>query len=133
MIRFDRGARFAGPREVPADRFRWETVLDQGSRENEKMKTKTLEMPEVAECAAVECAYNRDRMCRARAITVGDGAQPMCDTACNTGSHTRAEFIAGVGACKVSPCRHNNDLECQADIIRVALSGSHPMCVTFET
>ncbi len=73
------------------------------------MKTMTLEMAEVAECAAVDCAYNSDRMCRARAITVGDGVEPQCDTAYNTGLHTRARTIAGVGACKVSQCRHNND------------------------
>ncbi len=97
------------------------------------MKTITLEMPEVAQCEATECAYNRDRMCRARAITIGDGNNPMCDTACNTGTHTRGEFIAGVGACKVAGCRHNGDLECQADAIQVALSGSEPMCATFET
>ncbi len=51
------------------------------------MKTMTLEMAEVAECAAVDCAYNRDSMCRARAITVGDGVEPNCDTAPNPGSH----------------------------------------------
>jgi hypothetical protein len=98
-----------------------------------KMKTKTLEMPEVAGCEATECAYNRDRLCRARAITVGDGTRPMCDTAFHAGSHTHGEMIAGVGACKVAHCRHNNDLECQADVIQVVLSGSIPLCGTFET
>lgn len=97
------------------------------------MKTKTLEMPEVAGCEATECAYNRDRACRARAITIGGEAGPMCDTAYNAGLHTRGEVTAGVGACKLAQCRHNNDLECQADVIQVALSGSDPMCKTFET
>lgn len=97
------------------------------------MKAKTLEMPEVMRCEAGECAYNRDSTCRARAITVGDGTQPMCDTAYNTGTHTRAEMTAGVGACKIADCRHNVDLECQAEAIQVALSGSNPMCATFET
>ena len=96
------------------------------------MKAKTLEMPEVAECSANECAYNRDQMCRARAITIGDGTKPMCDTAFNAGMHTRADMIAGVGACKVASCRHNDDLECQADIIQVGMSGSDPLCMTFE-
>ncbi len=96
------------------------------------MKTVTIEMPEVGQCAATECAYNRERMCHARAITVGDGTQPMCDTAYMAGMHTRASMIAGVGACKVAPCRHNNDLECQADLIEVALSGGDPTCMTFE-
>jgi hypothetical protein len=97
------------------------------------MKKKTFLMPEVAGCEATECAYNRDRLCRARAITVGDGSHPMCDTAFHAGTHTRSETIAGVGACKVAQCRQNVDLECQADVIQVILSSSVPMCGTFET
>ncbi len=97
------------------------------------MKTITLEMAEVAQCEATECAYNGDRMCRARAITIGDGTHPMCDTAYKAGMHTRSTTTAGVGACKVATCRHNNDLECQADVIEVVLSGSDPMCATFES
>jgi hypothetical protein len=95
------------------------------------MKTKTLEMPEVAGCEATECAYNRDHLCRALAITVGDGTHPMCDTAFHAGMHTRSENIAGVGACKVSQCRHNNDLECQADAIQVILASGAPKCGTY--
>jgi hypothetical protein len=100
-------------------------------REDVTMMTKTIEMPEVAGCEAAECAYNHDLLCRARAITVGDGTQPMCDTAFNNGRHTRGERIAGVGACKVANCRHNSDLECQADMIQVILSRSLPMCGTY--
>lgn len=95
------------------------------------MKKKTFLMPEVADCEATDCAYNRDQLCRALAITVGNGTQPMCDTAFNGDVHTRGEAIAGVGACKVSRCHHNTDLECHADTIQVILSSRIPMCGTF--
>jgi hypothetical protein len=44
----------------------------------------------------------------------------------------RSAAIAGVGACKVSSCAHNSDLECQALSIRVGYHGDHPDCLTFE-
>ena len=50
------------------------------SRENVPMITKAIEMPEVSRCDASVCAYNSENGCRARAITIGDGAFPGCDT-----------------------------------------------------
>jgi hypothetical protein len=41
---------------------------------------KTIEMPDVDGCDATECAYNMKGDCHARAITVGDGVHPGCDT-----------------------------------------------------
>lgn len=91
-----------------------------------------LKMPLVAECAARDCAYNADDRCHARAITIGDGLHPACDTFLP--SRERSEegaATAGVGACKVSSCAHNRGLECEAPSIHVGYHGDHPDCLTF--
>lgn len=38
---------------------------------------------------------------------------------------------AGVGACKVTGCKHNRDFECQAEEIAIGFHGDHPDCLTF--
>jgi hypothetical protein len=94
---------------------------------------KALEMAAVAECAVRDCAYNVTGDCRARAITIGDGIHPACDTFVRTAGGPSDETIppGGVGACKVSGCRHNRGLECHAASIRVGFHGDHPDCMTF--
>lgn len=93
----------------------------------------TIEMPMVADCMVRECAYNVDEACYARAITIGDGVHPGCDTFFGTPTHSRVHSLrAGVGACKVMACRHNDDLECQAESIRVARQGTEVRCMTFS-
>jgi len=92
----------------------------------------TIEMPSVTSCSARECAYNADNSCHAKAITIGDGAHPGCDTflgGCS--SHTRSVTMAGVGACKVTGCRHNDDFECMANNITVGFAGGDVNCMTF--
>jgi hypothetical protein len=92
----------------------------------------TIDMPVVSECSVNECAYNVDKRCHARAITVGDGAAPGCDTYFGSSGHTMAkEQTAGVGACKVSACKHNDDYECMAESINVGYEGSSVHCLTF--
>ena len=49
----------------------------------------TVELPAVSGCSATECAYNVDRNCHARAITIGDGLHPGCDTYFKTSTHTQ--------------------------------------------
>lgn len=93
----------------------------------------TIEMPMVADCTVGECAYNVDQTCYARAITVGDGVHPGCDTFFEAPTHSRVHTTAaGVGACKVTACRHNDDFECQTESIRVARNGSDVRCMTFS-
>lgn len=88
-----------------------------------------IEIPEVTECQASRCAYNANGHCHAQAITIGDGDVPDCDTFLDRGPHVRdVSRPAGVGACKVASCRHNDDLECAAPSIRVGT----PRCLTFE-
>lgn len=95
------------------------------------VKLKVL-MPAVSGCEVSRCAYNVEDQCHARAITIGDGSHPACDTFLPSSAHARdARGQAGVGACKVSSCAHNRDFECHADSIRVGLHGDHPDCKTF--
>ena len=93
----------------------------------------TIEMPPIDACDASTCAYNVDRKCHARAITIGDGIHPACDTFVTTANHVPDRpDPAGVGACKVDVCRHNRDLECEAAAIKVAPHGQHADCATFD-
>lgn len=91
----------------------------------------SIEMPEVMRCEAEQCAYNMDSMCHARAITVGNMQQHLCDTMIMSGKHTQRKEMAGVGACRSANCIHNEDLECQAEGINVTLSGGQAFCGTF--
>ncbi len=94
---------------------------------------KTFQMPLVADCAVGECAYNAKGACHARAITVGHELHPACDTFLRSaGEHSEdTADPAGVGACKVSGCRHNRGLGCGAVTIHVGYHVDHPDCLTF--
>ncbi len=97
------------------------------------MRKLTVIMPDVSECVMVECAYNTDRACHARAITVGDGAHAACDTFFASEDHAADRVrVAGVGACKVTTCRHNTDFECTSASIRVGRHEQHADCLTFS-
>lgn len=91
-----------------------------------------VEMPQVKGCEATRCVYNLNESCNARAITVGDGATPGCDTFYQGSRHARDHHDAGVGACKVADCRHNDDYECQTDTISVGIVGDAAECITYE-
>lgn len=96
------------------------------------MKT-TLEMPAVRQCGAADCAYNVDESCHAKAITIGDGIHPSCDTFLEDSvGQTHQQAHAGVGACKVMSCSFNDDLACTADHIEVAIQGRTADCATFR-
>lgn len=92
-----------------------------------------LDMPAVAECSVSECAYNDAMACHAKAITVGDGAFPGCDTFFTTprNVHLPDDLTPGVGACKVEACRHNVDLECGAHSVAVGIRDDEVCCLTY--
>jgi hypothetical protein len=93
----------------------------------------TIEMSTIDACAATACAYNVEQECHARAITIGEGVHPACDTYVEAGRHVEAHTgPAGVGACKVEVCRFNDDLECSAESIQVERHSLHADCATFE-
>lgn len=96
-----------------------------------------IEMPIVAGCAAKECAYNHQLQCSARAVTIGGGSHPACDTYIarhkDWARHSVPESLAaGVGACKVYGCRHNQNLECTVQSIHVNEHAAHADCATYE-
>jgi hypothetical protein len=95
--------------------------------------TITIEMPPVQSCSVTDCAYNVDSDCHAKAITIGDGVHPGCDTYINgAGKHpVSGSSFAGVGACKVSSCVHNQDLECAATGIEVGIRNDMADCLTY--
>ncbi len=91
-----------------------------------------MEMPKVSNCEVSECAYNRKGLCHALAITVGDPAAPHCDTFC--GMITKGgdpNSIAGVGACKMTTCKFNDLLECQAPSVSVGYLDDDIDCLTY--
>ncbi|MBL1275257.1 MAG: DUF1540 domain-containing protein [Ectothiorhodospiraceae bacterium] len=93
----------------------------------------TLEMPDVSTCTITDCAYNVNEHCHARAITIGDGANPGCDTYLTASHHSRnSTRVAGVGACKVVSCRYNDDFECMSNHISVAMKAGEINCITFK-
>jgi hypothetical protein len=93
----------------------------------------TTEMPAVTRCAATQCAYNVNKNCHARAITVGDATRPGCDTFFSAPQHNKeAKRIAGVGACKISQCKFNDDYECVAENITVGYSDDQVNCLAFK-
>lgn len=91
-----------------------------------------IDMPEVRQCDAQNCAYNVDAVCHARGITVGDMQRHLCDTLWRAPQHTHRREGAGVGACRAQNCVHNEDLECQAEGINVTFAGGQAQCGTFE-
>jgi hypothetical protein len=91
-----------------------------------------LEMPKVKRCDVQSCGYNLNLNCHAKAITVGDSSHPGCDTFLGTQKHIKeSSRIAGVGACKVSECKFNDDFECIADEISVGINEGSAHCLTF--
>jgi hypothetical protein len=97
------------------------------------MTAKTIDMPDVDACDARDCAFNKGGNCHARAITVGDGVHPGCDTFLPSGEHSRRTDRASVGACKVKGCKYNDDLECQAQAIRLGRRSNGIECLTFTS
>lgn len=93
----------------------------------------TISMSQISECDVTDCSYNLNNRCRTIAITVGDGACPMCDTYVQISQKGGAggDLIGGVGACRASECVHNRSLECTAGAIKVGRHSGHADCVTF--
>lgn len=92
---------------------------------------KLLNMTRVAECSVTECAYNTGRACHAIAITVGSSDLPMCDTFFVAREHSGDQGHAGVGACKMSGCLHNRELECSAGRVLIGKLEARVRCITY--
>ena len=93
----------------------------------------TIEMPVVESCTISECGYNKNSQCHARAITIGDGVHPGCDTSfLGAPISANGNDMAGVGACKVTSCSFNEELECNAEQITVSMNKGNIQCATFQ-
>jgi hypothetical protein len=93
----------------------------------------TLDMPMIDACDVSACSYNLNAACHAKAITIGDGASPGCDTYLHASQHVHNTTLrAGVGACKVGGCQFNSDFECGAGSIRVGGRGEGVFCMTYR-
>jgi hypothetical protein len=97
------------------------------------MKKVIIEMPLVSECLASQCAYNVNQNCHARAITVGDTSKhAACDTFMNESHHIHdTKRVAGIGACKATSCKFNDDFECMTETIRIGMVMNEANCMTF--
>jgi len=93
-----------------------------------------MEMPKVLKCSVSDCAYNAKKACHAMAITVGEPqGDPACDTFFTSDRHGGVmDMTAGVGACKTSDCKFNEDFECMASNIKVGMKKGQPDCLTFK-
>ena len=92
-----------------------------------------MEMSKVMKCEVSDCAYNMDNCCHAMAITIGDSTNPRCDTFCKSSMKCGDTSCLGVGACKVSSCTYNNNLECCcAQGISIGYKEQEPDCLTFQ-
>ena len=90
-----------------------------------------MEMTKVSKCEVSDCAYNVGNACHAIAITVGDPANPKCDTFFQSMlKGGDCDSVAGVGACKVSSCLFNSSFECQSPGISVGYGEMNPDCLT---
>ena len=96
------------------------------------MNEMKLELSVVKSCQVSKCAYNQNQKCGAKAITIGDGNSPGCDTFFNFSQHSKRSGPSGVGACKVISCKHNRDFECVADSIEVGIVNNKINCMTFR-
>lgn len=94
----------------------------------------TIDIPAVEECSISDCAYNMNDKCHAKAITIGDGMHPGCDTSfMKSEKHAKnTTIMAGVGACKVAACSFNSDFECSANSITVGMKDDSINCLTFS-
>lgn len=97
------------------------------------MNKMVIEMPMVEECMVSACAYNMDNGCHARAITIGDGTHPGCDTFLMESHHTHnSQQTAGIGACKCAACEFNDDFECMTDNVQIGMVNNEANCLTYN-
>lgn len=84
----------------------------------------------IIDCVMLDCSYNKNRMCRAIAVTVG-GPHPMCDTFLKSPQKGGANKVGVVGACKNTECSYNKSLECCASGIHMGIHQNHADCSTY--
>ena len=92
-----------------------------------------MNTPKVSVCEATTCAYNEEKKCRAFAITVGSQDAASCGTYTPEGGKGGITMtVANVGACKMSGCKHNENLMCTKSDVEVGVAGGQVSCMSFE-
>lgn len=92
-----------------------------------------MEMAKINECNMNDCSYNMENKCHTMAITVGEEDCASCDTyAHKSMKGGEMSMIAGVGACKVEACSHNQALECTMQNVQIGAHNSHADCMSFS-
>lgn len=92
-----------------------------------------IPMAVVAECTVPECVYNRASRCHARAITIGNGDHPQCDTFHCAHNHPQDDAPpTGVGACKLVSCHFNHHYNCEAERVYVGATPGGPGCLSYR-
>lgn len=87
----------------------------------------------VDKCEVASCCFNRDNVCHAQAIQVGDD-EPRCDTYSSGGRGKCGftEYQAEIGACKTASCEFNDKLMCDAPSVKVGWCGDTAECMTYR-
>ena len=92
-----------------------------------------MRMPDVTTCGVETCSYNKNRRCHAMAITIGGNGCPECDTLSKKKIEAGdPKTLAGVGACKIASCQHNERLVCTADNVSIGRFADSAACTTYE-
>lgn len=85
----------------------------------------------VLTCHAIDCSYNCATECCAPQIEVGD-SHPMCDTYTRNPQVDIQTGEPPVGACKVTQCHYNQEMDCSASGITLTVHSGHADCATFR-
>lgn len=94
-----------------------------------------MNMTPVSNCGATSCSFNQDSQCHAIAITIAiaEASKAECNTYADLSLKGGSrEIIAGVGACKVTSCRNNKNLECSAPAIQIDRKDGKVLCLTYQ-
>jgi hypothetical protein len=89
-----------------------------------------MQKSEVLTCLAVDCSYNREDICCAAGIEVGD-EHPSCDTY-TTGSVDIQDSDPDIRDCKVMECHFNRSEACTAGGITLITHSGHADCATYR-
>jgi len=84
----------------------------------------------VLTCTVADCSYNRELVCWAPEIKVGD-SHPTCDTYTHL-AVAPAPQESIVSMCGVTACDFNDAMHCAARGITVSNHSAHADCITFR-
>jgi hypothetical protein len=88
----------------------------------------------IEKCELMECVYNKESKCHAKAITMGgpDHECPECDTFMASSKKGGIDGVAEIGACRASECSWNMSFECSAASVVVGRHKNHADCQTYK-